>query len=159
MKQGVILLAGLVFFGVTFTGALVASELLSQGTIDIQDPNETAAGTGGEGPVAVDFMNTGTRTRVADFDGANVEPGGTVTDDFVISNDEETDIDLTFDSCTRYERTYFVGSNGNNLEELNIDAYSPPVNQDVYVEVRIQIPEDAEPGRQDLCTEVTARPA
>jgi len=156
MKEILILLAALVFFGVTFTGAIVASELLSQGTIDIQD-TETASED--EDPADVEFMNTGTTTRVADFDGVEVAPGDTVTDDFVISKDEESDIDLVFDSCTRYERSYRVGSNGDNLRELSIDAYSPPVNQDVYVEVEIEIPEDAEPGRQDLCTEVTARPA
>jgi len=156
MKEILILLAALVFFGVTFTGAIVASELLSQGTIDIQD-TETASED--EDPADVEFMNTGTTTRVADFDGVEVAPGDTVTDDFVISNDEESDIDLDFDSCTRYERSYRVGSNGDNLRELSIDAYSPPVNQDVYVEVEIEIPEDAEPGRQDLCTEVTASPA
>lgn len=157
------ILVALAVLGVAVTTAYVANELSSEGTVEIQEPendtsgNEASTSTEDE-PVDVAFQD-GSESRTADFHGASVEPGDAVTDSFTISNNHEEGLTVEFESCAGYPATYSVGPNESEASEISGNTIEPPVNEDIFVEAEIEIPEDAELGEQDLCTDVTATPS
>lgn len=160
MKSANLVLASLLILGVAVTTAFVANEISSEGTIEIESPeNETeeAPEAEEEEPIDITFEETGEETRTADYDGATVEPGDTLSDEFVISNNHPEEFQAEFESCQGYEKTYFVGPNFDETQEVEGEFF-PSAESDIFVQVEIEIPEDAEAGQQNLCTDIIATP-
>ena len=140
--------------------AFVANELVSDGTIEVQESNQSITGQQqqDEGPVDVVFEESQSETREADYNNMVFDQGENITDDFVVENNHRSEVNLTFESCQNYQKTYSAGSTAAQAEQLNGNQASIPSGDDLYVVKEIQIPQDAQTRSQDLCTEVTAEP-
>lgn len=153
IKETNFLLLTLLAIGLAVASASIASQLSSDGTVEIQEPANTS-----EEQVDVVFEDTGTDSRTADFHGLTVNQGDTVSDQFTLINNHDEELRLVFTGCQNFDRTYFVGPDEDNLQELDGNEAYPPVNDDVVVRAEIEVPEDAATGDADMCVDITAEP-
>jgi len=141
------------------TAAFMTNELRSEGDVELVEPEDPDEVEPAEEPVDVYFEDTGEVTRTADFDNSTLELGETAVDEFVLINDHEDTVQLEMEGCTDFERTYFVGETEDDAEELDGNNATIVEDGQLFVQTQIDIPEDAETGSEQLCTDIDAAPS